>query len=340
MNLHKLVFTECDSYKAAKKIVPKGVMVHSTGANNPELRRYVGPDDGLLGKNLYNNHWNMPNVGKSVHAFIGKLKDGSVATYQVLPWEYKSGHCYKGKNGSGNDTHLSFEICEDGLDDPVYFGKVYQEAVELTAMLCEKFNLDPMADGVVICHYEGYFRGIASNHGDVLHWFPKHGKSMDTFRADVNKLLAKEPVKQENKTLYRVQVGAYRLKKNADAQLAKVEAAGFDTYMVIADGLYKIQVGAYSKRENADAMLTKLNKAGFAAFITTVAGSPVTNERKIEVGSTVRVKPGAKDYNDGGLASYVYDWDLIVTEISGNRVVVTHNGVVIAAVHKDNLILV
>ena len=42
-----------------------------------------------------------------------------------------------------------------------------------------------MADGVVICHQEGYRRGIASNHGDVLHWFPKFGKTMDDFRADV-----------------------------------------------------------------------------------------------------------------------------------------------------------
>jgi hypothetical protein len=32
--------------------------------------------------------------------------------------------------------------------------------------------------------------GIASNHGDVMHWFPKHGKNMDTFRAAVKALLA------------------------------------------------------------------------------------------------------------------------------------------------------
>lgn len=192
MNLRKLIFTKCDAYKAGRKITPKGVMVHSTGANNPNLRRYVGPDDGLLGKNTGNNHWNMPGVGASVHAFIGKLKDGGIATYQVLPWDYKAGHCYKGKNGSGNNTHISFEICEDGLKDAVYFGKVYQEAVELTAMLCKEYNLDPMKDGVVICHSEGYKRGIASNHKDVMHWFPKHGKSMDTFRADVKALLGGE----------------------------------------------------------------------------------------------------------------------------------------------------
>lgn len=196
MNLHKLIFTKCDSYKAATKITPKGVMVHSTGANNPNLKRYVGPDDGLLGKNVLGNHWNKPKVGKSVHAFIGKLKDGTIATYQVLPFNYKSGHCGK----SANSTHISFEICEDNLKDAEYFKKVYQEAVEFTAYLCKEYNLDPMADGVVICHSEGYKRGIASNHGDVMHWFPKHGKSMDTFRADVKALLSsneKETVKTE-----------------------------------------------------------------------------------------------------------------------------------------------
>lgn len=199
MNLRKLIFTNCDAYKAARKITPKGVMVHSTGANNPKLSRYVGPDDGQLGKNKYNNHWNMPKVGASVHAFIGKLKDGSIATYQVLPFNYRAGHCASGKKGSGNNTHLAFEICEDCLTDPVYFGKVYQEAVEFTAYLCKMHDWDPMADGVVIDHSEGCKRGIASNHGDVRHWFKKHGKSMDTFRADVKALLDGEKKPAENK---------------------------------------------------------------------------------------------------------------------------------------------
>ena len=57
-------------------------------------------------------------------------------------------------------------------------------------IFCKEYNLDPLADGVVICHSEGYKRGIASNHGDVMHWFPKHGKNMNTFRADVKAQLA------------------------------------------------------------------------------------------------------------------------------------------------------
>ena len=41
----------------------------------------------------------------------------------------------------------------------------------------------------IICHCEGHDLGIASNHADVLHWWPKHGKNMDTFRAAVKEKL-------------------------------------------------------------------------------------------------------------------------------------------------------
>ena len=184
MNLKKLLLINNDCYKAGKYITPQGIMVHSTGANNPYLKRYVGPDDGLLGKNQYNNHWNMSGVGACVHAFIGKLQDGTIATYQTLPWNMRGWH----GAGSSNNTHISFEICEDGLNDKTYFDKVYKEAVELCAYLCKMYNL---TTDTIICHSEGYKKGIASNHGDVMHWFPKHGKSMDTFRNDVKELLNK-----------------------------------------------------------------------------------------------------------------------------------------------------
>lgn len=181
MKLHRQILTNNDCYLRGRTIRPLGVMIHSTGANNPELRRYVAPNDGLLGEPSL-RHWNQSGVGACVHAFIGKLADGSVATYQTLPWNMRGWHCGR----SGNDTHISFEICEDGLEDGQYFQAVYREAVELTAYLCKEYGLDPLADGVVICHAEGHKRGIASNHADVLHWFPKFGKTMDDFRADVD----------------------------------------------------------------------------------------------------------------------------------------------------------
>ena len=232
MNLRKLILTNNACYKAGKTITPKGIMVHSTGANNPNLKRYVGPDDGLLGKNQYNNHWNQDKPdGRQVcvHAFIGKLKDGSIATYQTLPWNHRGWHGGSGSKGSANDTHIGFEICEDNLTDATYFNKVYKEAVELCVYLCRLYNL---TEQDIIGHYEGYQRGIASNHADPRHWFPKHGKSMDTFRAEVKALLNPETIPKPVGKLYRVQVGAYSVKANADTMLKKIKAAGFtDAYI-------------------------------------------------------------------------------------------------------------
>jgi N-acetylmuramoyl-L-alanine amidase len=224
MNLKKLIFTENECYKAGRKIKPKGIMVHSTGANNPYLRRYVGPDDGILGENQYSNHWNQHRPsGRQVcvHAFIGKLKNGTVATYQTLPWDHRGWHA----GGDANNSHIGFEICEDNLSDASYFNTVYKEATELCAYLCKLYDL---TEKDIIAHYEGYQKKIASNHGDPRHWFSRHGKSMDTFRADVKKLLAAPtPSTTPPQKLYRVQVGAYSVKSNADAMLAKVKAAGF-----------------------------------------------------------------------------------------------------------------
>lgn len=203
MRLETQLLTRNDCYRAGRTIIPKGVMVHSTGANNPWVSRYV-PGNEVLGYNTGGNHWDQTNaeseakfgkkLSKCVHAFVGKFADGNGGVVQTLPWNWRGWHA----GGSANNTHISFEICEDGLEDASYFKTVYQLAVELTAMLCKQFGLDPLADGVVICHSEGYKRGVASNHADVMHWFPKHGKTMDDFRADVAREMEEgEKVTQE-----------------------------------------------------------------------------------------------------------------------------------------------
>lgn len=199
MNLIQCYLIANDCYKAGRTITPKGVMVHSTGANNPLVARYVQPTESQanrdsiiqkIGTNRNANDWNNPGLDVCTHAFIGKLANGSVGTAQTLPWNHRGWHAGTGTSGgTANNTHIAFEICEDGLQDATYFNQVYKEAVELTAMLCKTYKLNPLADGVVICHSEGYKRGIASNHADVMHWFPRHNKSMDTFRQDVSKAM-------------------------------------------------------------------------------------------------------------------------------------------------------
>lgn len=199
MRLYKQFATNNECYKIGRTLNPIGIFVHSTGANNPNLKRYVQPDDGRLGINPANNHFNTYRPGGRqvcVHAFIGRLKDGSVATYQTLPWTMRGWH---GGKSYSNNNYIGFEICEDNLTDRSYFNDVYKESVELCAYLCKMFNFNPLKDGVILCHSEGASRGIASNHGDVMHWFPKHGKDMDMFRNDVYKEMKKSEKYEEQK---------------------------------------------------------------------------------------------------------------------------------------------
>ena len=184
MNLKQCYLIENACYKTGRKLNIQGLMLHSTGANNPNISRYVPLEV------TKSNNWNTNTPGGRevcVHGFIGQLEDGSIASVQTLPWDMQGWHC----GGKGNQTHIGVEICEDVLNDADYFNKVYNEAVELFAYLCKKFNLNPLTQ--IICHD----RGIASNHADVMHWFPRFGKSMDTFRNDVNAKVKEESTPQQ-----------------------------------------------------------------------------------------------------------------------------------------------
>lgn len=67
--------------------------------------------------------------------------------------------------------------------------------------------------------------------------------------------------------LYRVQVGAYKEKNNADTMGKQAKNKGFDTYIFEQDGLYKVQIGAYAERDNAEKLAERAKNAGFDPYI-------------------------------------------------------------------------
>lgn len=66
----------------------------------------------------------------------------------------------------------------------------------------------------------------------------------------------------------------------------------------------------------------------------------VKKEAELQVGSKVRLKKGAKTFTGGNIASFVFERNHIVKAIDGERVVITYNGVVVAAVRKSDLSVV
>lgn len=187
MKLVESILTKNPCYTAGRKITVKGLMLHSVGCNQPKASVFI-------------NSWNSASYDRAcVHGFID-ANDGTI--YQTLPWNHRGWHCGSGSKGSGNNTHIGVEMCEpacikytggssftcsDTATAKACAERTYQAAVELFAMLCKKYGLDPLADGVVISHKEGHSRGIASNHGDPEHLWTqlKMGYTMDTFRKAV-----------------------------------------------------------------------------------------------------------------------------------------------------------
>lgn len=193
LTIYRLYFTRADCYTAGTRQQSIGVQVHSTGANNPNLRRYVGPNDGRLGENKNRNYSNKPGSDVCASAYIGKLADGTVAVYQTLPWDMRCWLSGKGSNGNANRMgYVGFEICEDGKRNEAYFrDAVMEKSVLLTAHLCELFGTTPRAviksfqqgDALAVMdHHELHALQLASNHADIRHWLSIYGLTMDDYR--------------------------------------------------------------------------------------------------------------------------------------------------------------
>lgn len=160
---------------------PAGIIVHSTGANNPNLRRYVNAPD-ICGANPYKNYYDSADIQLCPHAVIGLDRNGKIRAAKLLPWNYCCWGCGNGSKGSYNysPAYIQIEICEDGLTDKQYF----EQAFGLAAELCQRLmkNYPTIKAENIISHHEAHLRGYASNHADCDHWLAKFGKNMDWFR--------------------------------------------------------------------------------------------------------------------------------------------------------------
>ena len=171
---------------------PQGLMLHSVGCSQPSAK-------------VFADRWNRSGIEVAVHAVL--QADGTV--YQCLPWNYRGWHA----GSTANNTHVGVEMTEPSqikytggstftVSDKAAAQEqakgTYQTAVQLFAQLCKEYSLDPLADGVIISHHEGYLRGVATDHGDPEHLWKGLGLSytMDGFRKDVKAAMSETTAKK------------------------------------------------------------------------------------------------------------------------------------------------
>ena len=93
MKLVESFLTRNPCYTAGRKIMVRGLMLHSVGCPQPKASVFI-------------QNWNHSDFKSAcVHAFIDG-NDGTV--YQTLPWDHRGWHC----GGNGNNTHIGVEMCE------------------------------------------------------------------------------------------------------------------------------------------------------------------------------------------------------------------------------------
>lgn len=177
-----------DRYTTFQRRGPLGLVLHSVGCAQPSAEVFV-------------KKWNSTSYDRAcVHAFI----DSNTGTvYQCMPWNFRAWHV----GGSANNTHIGVEMCDPSAikyttgakftitDKEKAFKQcetAYKAAVELFAMLCNKYKLDPLKDGVILSHNECGKRGIGSGHVDPEHLWSGLGigYTMDGFRNDVKKAMS------------------------------------------------------------------------------------------------------------------------------------------------------
>lgn len=334
LKLKTKFMTRNDCYKAGRKITPRKIMIHSTAT------------PGVMAADWF-QRWNKSyqageiNRQVCVHAFVDDRE-----AWQYLPWNHRGWH----SGGTANNTHIGVEMCEPGgfsygsgatmvgydvkRQEP-YFRNVWDNTLALCVKLCQMYGI---TEKDIICHSEGHRLGIASNHADVHHWFPKHGMNMDLFRAAVRArlLMVEHGVVPKDKTgrgeeMMEFQVGdvveiigsAGRyypggptipawVKADSYHKVTQVlsggkpviqggktcvllgkriaktdgtESAGIMTWVdegnlklvqranvdvrkaVDTKKLYRVQVGAFHERANAEKMAVRLKDAGFEALI-------------------------------------------------------------------------
>lgn len=267
-------------------------------------------------------------------------------------------------SGANDHRAVTIECASDKVEPYTMNNAVYNKLIDLCVDICARngkkkllwiadsnkaLTYKPKSDEMLITVHRWFAN--KSCPGDWL--FSRLGDLANSVTAKLNpsSAIPSPATPKAEDTLYRVQIGAFKVKENAEKQLKEVKKAGFnDAFITKVGDYYKVQVGAFSVKENADKMLSSVKSKGFDAFITTVSGTPVsatktpqntTPKPTLKVGSTIKIKQGAKDLNSNvKFAPFVYNTNYVVIEINKNKVVFGKGKDVTGVVRAEDVTMV
>lgn len=137
-------------------------------------------------------------------------------------------------SSSSNDHRaITIEVASDTKEPYAVTDKAYAALIDLVTDICQRNNIkelkwkaDKSLVGQVDKQNMTVHRWFANKSCPGTYLYDRHAE----IAAEVNKRL--NNTAQDGDVLYRVQVGAFRVKTNAEQQLAELKKAGFDGFIV------------------------------------------------------------------------------------------------------------
>ena len=207
-----------------------------------------------------------------------------------IPFDRNAWQTGDGVNGFGNRKTIGIEICYS-LSGGSKFIQAEKNAAWFAAYLMKKYGwgLDMIADKRIGTHRDRSGKYCPHRTLDM---------GIDRFWNMVREEYYRQTGSTSNSTakLYRVQLGAYKIKSNADKRALELKTKGIDTCVVCIDGLYKVQCGAYANAENARNMAKRLNGMGYATYI---AGLEESSKGTKQNGTAYRINTDYPNIRSG-----------------------------------------
>lgn len=183
--------TQNGAYRAGRTIANhQGCVNHSVGCAQPKA-------------DVFFNSMNKTSAQWGVNAILGDFHTGEGRILVALDLKARPWGCGAGSKGSWNNTKIQWEVCEpaghtyaggtmiayDVEKNQGYFDRMWKMLVAWNVYCAVKLGY-PVSG--ISDHAESYRAGYGSNHSDMGQWLPKHGKSMDALRAEVQAILENE----------------------------------------------------------------------------------------------------------------------------------------------------
>lgn len=264
----------CPSYKYSIKcpydMNPEGITIHNT-ANDASAMAEISY---MIGNNNQ----------VSFH--------DAVDDYQVvrgIEHNRNAWHAGDGANGFGNRNTIGVEICYS-LSGGSRFTQAEKNGAWYIAYLMKQYGwgFDRIDDKRIGTHQNRSGKYCPHRTLDL-----GLTRFYDMVRAEYNKMTGST---SSNAKLYRVQLGAYKYKANADKLAKELNTKGIDTYIVKINEFYKVQCGAYANSDNARNLAKRLNNMGYATYI---AGLEESSKGTKQNGTAYRINTDYPNIRSG-----------------------------------------